>query len=88
MNLEIVVAFLAGITFLLFLLLIIQSKRMDLLVKRMDLQREIYLSIDRSLLVHEDLLKIMLYGLPAQEEELEEDENEIEDEEVEKILLN
>ncbi len=88
MNLEIVVAFLAGITFLLFLLLIIQSKRMDLLVKRMDLQREIYLSIDRSLLMHEDLLKIMLYGLPAQEEELEEDENEIEDEEVEKILLN
>lgn len=88
MNLEIVVAFLAGITFLLFLLLIIQSKRMDLLVKRMDLQREIYLSIDRSLLMHEDLLKIMLYGLPAQEEELEEDENEIEDEGAEEILLN
>jgi hypothetical protein len=97
MNLEIVVAFLIGITFLLFVLLIIQNKRIDFLNKRanhtyerLEFHRDMLLSIERTLVLHEDLFKIMLYGPPQVEQESsdEEDESEVHDEVKEKILLN
>jgi hypothetical protein len=86
MSLGLVVAFLGGITLLLFIILILMNKQIDGLRRqikaqsdRLDVHREVYLSIERTLVLHEELLKIMLYGSPA-EEQISDPEDELDDE--------